>query len=150
MKNIAILIFSIFFTASCSSEKPANARLNEEIFYKEAKNYFVKNNIEAATDSPKFESQQEFDQVFGMATMMGENGKPTPIDFSKEFVVAQIEDPSTQNIELKPVSIRKNANILEVKYRKIVGADRSYTSQTAMILIIDRKYEGDVNFEEVK
>lgn len=150
MKNIAILIFSIFFTASCSSEKPGNARLNEEIPYKEAKNYFVKNNIEAAIDSPKFESQQEFDKVFGMATTMGDNGKPTPIDFSREFVVAQIEDPSTQSIELKPVSIRKNANILEVKYRKVVGADRSYTSQTAMILIIDRKYEGDVNFEEVK
>jgi len=150
MKKIAILIFSIYFIVSCSSGKPGNARLNEEIPYKEAKNYFVKNNIDAALDSPKFESQQEFDQVFGMATTMGENGKPTPIDFSREFVVAQVEDPSTQNIELKPVSVRKNANILEVKYRKIVGADRSYTSQTAMILIIDRKYEGDINFEEVK
>ena len=118
--------------------------------YKEAKNYFVKNNIDAAIDNPKFENQQEFDQVFGMATTMGENGKPTVINFSKEFVVAQIEDPSTQKVELKPVSIRKNANILEIKYRKIVGGNQSYTSQPAMILIIDNKYNGDVNFVEVQ
>lgn len=85
-----------------------------------------------------------------MATTMGENGKPTPVDFSKEFVIAQIEDPSNQSVELKPVSIRKNANILEVKYRKLVGENQSYTNQTAMILIIDKKYEGDVNFVEVK
>lgn len=65
-----------------------------------------------------------------MATTMGENGKPTPVDFSKEFVIAQIEDPSNQSVELKPVSIRKNANILEVKYRKLVGENQSYTTQT--------------------
>ena len=85
-----------------------------------------------------------------MATTMSKNGKPTVIDFSKEFVVAQIEDPSTQKVELKPVSVRKNANILEIKYRKIVGENQSYTSQTAMLLIIDNKYNGDVNFVEEK
>lgn len=150
MKNVFIL-FSILLLIGCnSSVKSGDSTLNEEVPYKEAKNYFVKSNIDAAIGSPKFETQQEFEKVFGMATTMGENGKPTPIDFSKEFVVAQIEDPSTQTIELKPVSIRKNSNILEIKYKRIAGENQSYTTQTAMILIIDRKYEGDVNFEEVQ
>lgn len=135
---------------SCNSVKSGDAVLNAEVPYREAKNYFVKNNIDAAIDNPKFENQQEFDQVFGMATTMGEKGKPTAIDFSKEFVVAQIEDPSTQKVELKPVSIRKNANILEIKYRKIVGGNQSYTSQPAMMLIIDNKYNGDINFVEIQ
>ncbi|MPS71663.1 MAG: hypothetical protein E2590_00750 [Chryseobacterium sp.] len=150
MKNVFIL-FSILLLIGCnSSVKSGDSTLNEEVPYKEAKNYFVKSNINAAIDSPKFETQQEFEKVFGTATTMGGNGKPTPIDFSKEFVVAQIEDPSTQTIELKPVSIRKNSNILEIKYKRIAGENQSYTTQTAMILIIDRKYEGDVNFEEVQ
>ncbi len=151
IKKLIPFIGVLLILINCnSSVKSGDSTLNEEIPYREAKNYFVKNNIDAAIDNPKFETQGEFDQVFGMATTMGENGKPTPVDFSKEFVIAQIEDPSNQSVELKPVSIRKNANILEVKYRKLVGENQSYTTQTAMILIIDKKYEGNVNFVEVK
>ncbi|MCD9855965.1 hypothetical protein LUD75_14660 [Epilithonimonas sp. JDS] len=150
MKSIFLLALVSVISVSCSSAKPGDSVLNQEVPYKVAKNYFVKNNIDAAIDNPKFENQQDFDQVFGMATTMGESGKPTAIDFSKEFAVAQIEDPSTQKVELKPISIRKNANILEIKYRKIVGENQSYTSQPVMILIIDNKYNGDVNFVEVK
>ena len=151
MRKLISYIALLLILINCSSSvKSGDSILNQEIPYKEAKNYFVKNNIDAAIDNPKFETQEEFDQVFGMATTMGDKGKPTPIDFSKEFVVAQIEDPSNQSIELKPVSIRKNSNILEIKYKKVVGESQSYTTQTAMILIIDKKYDGDVNFVEVK
>lgn len=150
MKNIFALAVATVISVSCNSVKSGDSALNQEVPYKEAKNYFVKNNIDAAIDNPKLENQHDFDKVFGMATTMGESGKPTTIDFSKEFVVAQIEDPSTQKVELKPVSIKKNANILEIKYRKIVGENQSYTSQPAMILIIDNKYNGDVNFVEVQ
>lgn len=151
MRKLISYIVLLLILINCnSSVKSGDSTLNEEVPYKEAKNYFVKNNTDAAIGSPKFETQQEFEKVFGMATTMGGNGKPTSIDFSKEFVVAQIEEPSSQSIELKPVSIRKNSNILEIKYRKIVGENRSYITQTAMILIIDRKYKGDINFEEVQ
>jgi hypothetical protein len=151
MKKLLSYIVLLLILINCnSSVKQGDSIINEEIPYKEAKNYFVKNNIDAAMDNPKFETQEEFDQVFGMAATMGDKGKPTSIDFSKEFVVAQIENPSNQSIELKPVSIRKNSNILEVKYKRLVGENHSYTTQTAMILIIDKKYDGDVNFVEVK
>lgn len=151
MKKLLSYIVLLLILINCnSSVKQGDSIINEEIPYKEAKNYFVKNNIDAAIDNPKFETQEEFDQVFGMAATMGDKGKPTSIDFSKEFVVAQIEDPSNQSIELKPVSIRKNSNILEVKYKRLVGENQSYMTQTAMILIIDKKYDGDVNFVEVK
>jgi len=150
MKHILLFALAILILNSCNSVKPSDSAFNENVPFREAKNYFVKKNVDAAIDDPKFETQQEFDQVFGMATTMGENGKPTPIDFSKEFAVAQIEDPSIQSVSLKPISIRKNGNILEIKYRKTIGENQSYTTQTSMILIIDRKYEGDVNFVEVK
>jgi len=125
MKNVFILISILLLVGCNSSVKSGDSTINEEVPYKEAKNYFVKNNIDARIDMPKFETQQEFDKVFGMATTMGENGKPTPIDFSKEFVVAQIENPSTQSTELKPVSIRKNSNIIEIKYKRIAGENQS-------------------------
>ena len=140
----------IVVSVACNSVKSGDSALNQEVPYKEARNYFVKNNIDAAIDNPKFEDKESFDKVFGMATTMGENGKPTSIDFSKEFVVAQIEDPSTQKVELKPISVRKNSNLLEIRYRKIVGENQSYTSQPAMLLILDKKYNGEVNFVEVQ
>lgn len=150
MKSIFLLIIASAISISCSSTKPGDSVLNQEVPYKEAKNYFVKNSVDAAIDTQKFENQKDFDQVFGMATTMSGSGKPTAIDFSKEFAVAQIEDPSTQKTELKPISIRKNANILEIKYKKISGGNQSYTSQPVMILIIDNKFNGDVNFVEVQ
>lgn len=150
MKNAYLIIAAAVLSVSCGSIKSGDSILNQAVPYREAKNYFVKNDVNALLDKAKFDNQADFDQVFGMATTMSNNGKPTVIDFSKEFVVAQIEDPSTQKVELKPVSVRKNANILEIKYRKIVGENESYTSQTAMLLIIDNKYNGDVNFVEEK
>lgn len=150
MKKISLYFLLIFSIISCNSVKRGDSVLNQEVPYREAKGYFVKNNINATIDNPKFENQQEFDQVFGMATTMGEKGKPTPIDFSKEFVVAQIEDPSTQKIDLKPTSIRKNANILEIKYKKIPGENQSYTSQSLILLVIDKRYDGDVSFVEAQ
>lgn len=150
MKNIFLFAAAAAVSVSCSSAKTGMQTFHAEVPYKEAKNYFVKNNQEEASANSKFESQQEFDKVFGMATTMGENGKPTAIDFSKEFAVAQIENPSSQKVELKPVSVKKNAEMLEIKYRKIVGGIQTYTSQPALILIIDNKYKGDINFVEVQ
>lgn len=150
MKNLILSAVSIFIFDSCNSVKPGDSTLNEIVPYKEAKNYFVKNTVLAALDDPKIENQEDFDKVFGMAATMGENGKPTSIDFSKEFVVAQVEEPSTQTIELKPISIRKNSNILEIKYKRIVGETQSYTSQSSMILIIDKKYYADINLQELQ
>lgn len=149
MKNLLLSVISISVFNSCTSVKSGDATLNENIPFKEAKNYFVKNNIDATMYDPKIESQEDFDKVFGMATRMGESGKPTPIDFSKEFIVFQVEDSSTQTIELKPVSINKNGNILEIKYKKIVGKTQSSTSQAVMILIIDKKFNADINLQEI-
>lgn len=147
MKTIQLLFISLILL-SCDSAKPGKGIMNLDVPFIEAKNYFVRNDL-ADQDQIKFETQQEFDAVFGMATTMGELGKPTPIDFSKQFVIAQIEDPSYETVNLKPISIHKNADIVEVKYRKVIGAQQSYQTQSAMILIIDRKYDGDVNLVEV-
>lgn len=150
MKHILFFAIAFLIFKSCASVKAGNVTLNENVPFNQAKNYFVRNNAEAAIGNPKFETQQDFDQVFGMATTMGDNGKPTSIDFSKEFVVAQIENPSFQSVFLEPISIRKNGKILEITFRKVMGKTLSYSAQTSMILIIDRKYEGDVNFVEVR
>lgn len=147
----AFLAVSAITLMSCnSSVKPGDSTLNANVPYKVAKNYFVKNTVAAAYGNTKIESQADFDKVFGSAASMGQNGKPTPIDFSKEFVVAQVEDTSSQLVDLKPISVKKNANILEVTYKKSVGENRTFTSRSALLLIIDKKYDGDVNFVEVQ
>ena len=147
----AIFASSAVTIMSCNpAVKPGDSILNENVPYKVAKNYFVKNTVAAAFGNTKIETQADFDKVFGAAASMGQNGKPTAIDFSKEFVVAQVEDTSSQLVELKPVSIKKNANILEVQYKKSVGENKSFTSRSSLLLIVDKKYDGDVNFVEVQ
>lgn len=51
-----------------------------------AQNYFLRNDA-GLTGSSVVETQQQFDRLFGAAAMMGKDGKPTKIDFSRERVL---------------------------------------------------------------
>ena len=56
--------------------------LVKDVSYILAANYFVKNTVNQL-DNPKIETAEKFNEIFGMATTMGKEGKPTEIDFSK-------------------------------------------------------------------
>lgn len=146
--RIPILVATMLTIMSCNVENKQTATL-AMVPYKEAKRYFVKNNIGEVAENPKLISQQDFEKIFGAAAVMGKDGLPTAIDFSKEFVVAKIEKSSANTIELIPVSVSKKDNLIEIKYKKIVGEKQTYTSQTAMILILDKIYNKEIRFVQV-
>lgn len=50
-------------------------------------NYFLKNNV-VGISYPLITKQEEFSGLFGMAAVMGKDGAPTSVDFSKESVIA--------------------------------------------------------------
>lgn len=113
--------------------------------YKEAKNYFVKNTYKSGDlANPKITSQEEFDKIFGMATTMGENGKPTSIDFTKEYAVAIIENASDKTTTLKINTIEKNNDKVVVNYSKNEGEKQTFSTQPFLLLIIDNQYKGNV------
>ncbi|MCH5600301.1 lipoprotein [Niabella ginsengisoli] len=70
-------------TATDTTEKSDST--GTAVRYKIAEKYFIKNDVTAVPSSVK--DQAEFDTYFGAASVMGENGTPTKIDFSKEYVI---------------------------------------------------------------
>src|SRR5699024_5171205 len=75
-----------------------------DIPYKIAENYFLKNTVEEV-DQTKIETSDQFEEYFGMATTMGEKGTPTPIDFSREYVIPIALQKTRHKTQINPVSL---------------------------------------------
>ena len=148
-------------TATATAQAATTTASAEEIPYVVANRYFVRNDIDRLPAN-KITSQEQFDSLFGMATVMGADGRPTPIDFDKEYVIA-IDEPDTDiKTEITPVSLTfvpadsadggakdvpANASGKIVPGTKLVltykvshGERRSYTTHPLLMLVVDRRY----------
>ena len=76
-----------------------------------------------------------------MATAMGKDGKPTAIDFSKQFVIAIILPITEIETEINPVKVEENGDSLLYSYEVKTGEKQSYSIQPVSIIILDKKYE---------
>jgi len=118
--------------------------------YSVAKNYFVKNTVkEGGLENAKIETKENFDKIFGTATRMGQEGKPTEIDFSKQYVIAVVRDETDSMAEIIPVSLQKgDKNQIFLIYRISKGAKRSFKIRPAIILVVDKTNDGTVIVKE--
>lgn len=115
----------------------------------EAKNYFVKNtykNKEVAT--LKVTTQEEFDKVFGPAAVMGENGKPTQIDFSKQFALAVIAPITDKQTSVTANSLTYRDTEIVLDYKITEGERQSFTIQPFLLIVVDKEHSGQVKFEK--
>lgn len=133
MKKMLFLMTAIVLVmGSCASSK--------QISYTVADHYFVNNNAPEQT-SLKYTSQQQFDQTFGMAAVMGRNGLPTKIDFQRQFVIAKVLPITNVDTEMRPLALTETADgQLEFSYEVISGQEMSSSMQPCLLLIVDRKY----------
>lgn len=119
--------------------------------YIEADNYFVRNDAALPVPS-KIASQEEFDRYFGMAATMGEGGRPTVIDFTKQFVLAVVLPATNADIEPDDERLVDDGETLTFEYS--VDRDNelnSYTQTPLLLIIVDRQYEREnVVLKEVK
>ncbi len=134
-KIIFLLLIPILFVA-CKSH-------NEIPFY-EAKNYFVRNDIQNSVPV-KFESEKDFKEYFGMAAVMGKDGMPTSIDFTKQYVIAVTLPETDTETDINLVSLKKDTNSdIILTYKVITEEKRSYAIIPVRLLIVDKKYDGTV------
>jgi hypothetical protein len=119
------------------------AQSKSDIPFIQAKNYFVKNSYKSMEiKQSKILSQKEFDEIFGMACLMGNEGKPTPVDFNKQFVIIVVNKETNNSTELVPISLKKEKkNKLVFDYQIKTGKDQSFVSQACLIIIVDKKYK---------
>jgi hypothetical protein len=149
-KVLGFLMLTAAFFASCKSAekgtKTENVKTTEsKVPYTVANRYFVKNTFEPSQfPNPKISSQEEFDALFGAAAVMGADGSPTPIDFSKQFVIAVTTASTDKATAFSVNSLTKKDNIITLSYKMTVGEKQSFTMRPVLILIVDNKYSGEV------
>jgi hypothetical protein len=149
MKIKTFMLIAVLAAASltsCTSNQKQNAATvtesdneNAGIAFEVAKNYFFKNNQEIPS-SPKIITAEEFGKLFGMATTMGEDGKPTEIDFSKQFVLAIVLPVTNLTTEITPDKLEEKGDTLFYYYNAKVGEAQSYSTQPVSLIILDKEY----------
>ena len=143
MKKKIFVYATLLAMVACTNNKQVTAvennEENNEIVFEAAKNYFYNHNV--GLPSPKITTEKEFRKYFGMATTMSTDGKPTAIDFSKQFVLDIVLPASEWLMEITPVKVMAKGDTLLYYYQVKVGQKQSFQSQPISIIIIDKENE---------
>ena len=143
MKKILFAFAAMIIIAACGNKQivaPAEGdKASNEVVFEVAKNYFFKNDQEIPA-SPKITTAEDFGKLFGMATTMGNDGKPTEIDFTKQFVLAIVLPVTNLATEITPDRFEEKGDTLFYFYDAKVGEAQSYSTQPISLIILDKKY----------
>ena len=143
MKKILFAFAAMIILAACGNKQavaPAESdEASNEVAFEVAKNYFFKNDQELPS-SPKIMTAEEFGKLFGMATTMGKEGKPTEIDFTKHFVLAIVLPVTNLATEINPTRLEEKGDTLFYFYDAKVGEAQSYSIQPLSLIILEKKY----------
>ncbi len=145
---ILLAMLALLAVVSCRSAKE-QASAATSIGYTVAKNYFVRNDVQRFGEM-QITTQEQFDSTFGAAAYMGQGGLPTPIDFSRQMVLAVTCKPVNRRVSLDAVSLSAAADgTLTLVYRKKVGGTRlSYTATPCLVVVADKVPHTAVRFKQ--
>ena len=132
MKNILFMVMAFVLMGACKQ--------GCEVPYTEMQRYFFKNGA-AIPEEAKISDKACFDSLFGAAAVMGENGRPTSVDFAKEFVIAVVCPVTDLTTELQTESLRKENGTLVFRYCKTVGGQQTWSMQPVLLIKVEKEYE---------
>jgi hypothetical protein len=120
-----------------------------DVPFTQVRNYFVKNDYRDSTlHSLKITNQIGFYKYFGMAATMGNNVKPTPVDFTKQYIVALIAKASDDISELKVSSFKKINQTILITYEQIKSEKQHYAVRHLGLLIVNNAHQGEIKLQE--
>ena len=107
-----------------------------------AKGYFLRNDVGTDACPVKITSEEELLKYFGMATVMGEAGKPTAIDFDHSFVVPIVYPQTDRETTIVVDSFQHTAPAeLTLSASTVRGEEpRSFTIRPIELLVVDSYY----------
>ncbi|MBQ3765669.1 MAG: hypothetical protein II874_02900 [Bacteroidales bacterium] len=129
MKRHLLILAGLMAIVSCKG-------LSEVPFTK-LDHYFFKSGQDIPAN-PKIDTEEEFTTLFGFASVMGESGQPTPVDWAREYVIAVVNPVTDQATELTPVSLSPKDGELVFTYNEAVGEKQSWTMQPVLLVKVDR------------
>lgn len=140
MNKLLAIIITTLAIATCGNT-------GNSISYIVMDHYFVNNDLGAAPCCV-VRTQAEFDRLFGAAAVMGKDGEPTPVDFSKEYVIAVSLEPTDIATTIEPVSFEKNTDgKLVFTYSVKTGEKMSYNIQPCLLVKVANSNKGEVVIE---
>ncbi len=144
MRKVLYAFAALLILAACDNKQfstPAEEGkdVTKEVAFEIAKNYFFKND-QAIPTSPKITTEEDFEKLFGMATTMGEDGKPTEIDFTKKFVLAIVLPVTDIETEIIPIKVVEKNDTLHYTYKINTGEKLFFTIQPISIILLDKQY----------
>jgi hypothetical protein len=155
MKKILFAFATLLVIAACTNKPSTVVENNEEsneVAFEVAQNYFFKND-QVIPENPKISTEEEFNKLFGMATTMGKDGKPTAIDFTKQFALAIVLPVTDFATEINPVKLEEQGDSLLYTYEVKTGEKQTFSIRPVSIIILDKKYENKeivlVNKQEI-
>ena len=143
LKHVWLCSCLLAVMAACGNKQSAapaeSGEASNEVTFEVAKNYFFKNDQEIPA-SPKITTTEEFGKLFGMATTMADDGKPTEIDFTKQFVLAIVLPVTDYATEINPVKVEEKGDSLLYTFEVKKDEKQSFSIQPISIIILDKKY----------
>lgn len=144
MKKIMSLkyCFLIVFTCFVSSITIAQDKNSQTLPFEKMSNYFVLHSIPSGkTKLMKITNQKEFDAYFGMAATMGEEGKPSPINFDTHFVLAIVYSYTNQLIDIIPVQLNQTAKKkAQFQYQLKSNGSQSAISRPITMIKVNKQF----------
>ena len=145
-----LFALSLVVFAACDS-KPVMT----EVPYTKLQNYFFRNDAQIPTN-PKIDTREQFDSLFGMATLMGSNGQPTAVDFKRQFVISVVLPVTNRQTDLYDEQLRSYKDLLghshlDFWYSAERGSDTlSYKMQPVLLIAVDRQHDAEhISLSEV-
>lgn len=113
-------------------------------------NGYVLRSCVADISYPVISSEAEFRGLFCNADSAVCGGVHTAIDFRRNYVIAVVLPAVEVETAIAPVSLQRDAdNVITLKYRVKQGERSVPETHPTLILIVDRKYVGEVRTARV-
>lgn len=122
-------------------------RLGHTIPYVEGEHYFVRNDYTADRLADNvITSQAQFDAIFGRAAVMG--NMPTPVDFSRQYVIAIIEPMTDHAVRYQAESLVEMGGKAVLTVTRTDDGPRQYSVRPMLMVVADGKYPGEISIVE--
>lgn len=119
--------------------------------YIKAERYFVKNTVkDGSTLLMRFATQEKLDEFFGMAAVMGKDGKPTQIDFDKQYAIAVILPTTEYDTTFSTYNLQETEDRIVLNYKVKKGGKQSHASRPFLLLVVDQKYNKDIKINPLQ
>jgi hypothetical protein len=137
--NILLITFlakSLLLGCDMPPSQPIDSSLS--LRYTVANGYFVKNNYSVDTlQCVIITDRKQLDDLLGMAATMGTNGRPTDIEFNRQYAIACIHPATDYATTVQTSFLSTNGDELRLKLKITKGARQSFTMVPLHLLVVE-------------